>query len=274
MNQTPRMRRLVSLGAAVLFGAALWGCGLASGPHAGVKPLPDFAAKPAPRSVPAQAAAAAFFPDPSRMTANPAYPFARSWVDPSVDFTRFRTISIAPVSLAYLRPAPAGGAGDADASARKEAALQAAIRVPDAVEKAVARSGTLKVGHDTGAGTVVSSTAIVQLVPNLTAHDASQPGAQMLIGSMTSQTSKPVAVEPGEIAMETILRDGDSYKVIAMFADTQRAEVSPAAAAAPSKYGFVDRAIDDWARNLVRVISSTAGNGAAVASSPARGARN
>ncbi len=223
------------------------------------------AAPASAKLAPTKTPATAFLPDAFRMTANPAYPFGRSWVDPTVDFTRYRAIVIAPVSLAHLRPLPASVAASVDAHGRQEAAVQAAIRVPDAFQKAAASGGALKVTGNTGAGTVVVSMAIVQLAPNLIARDTGQPGAQLLIGAATTQTSKPVAVVPGEIAMETILRDGGSDRVIAMFAGTQRAEVSPTATVPPSAYGFASRAIDGWTKKIVRVITSTVGVGGAAA---------
>jgi Protein of unknown function (DUF3313) len=256
-------RTLAPLGAVAMLAVSVWGCGITPGGQALVRPLPEAAAPPTGHPSQPATPATAFLPGASRMTANPAYPFTRSWVDPSVDFTRYRAIVIAPVSLAYLRPVPARQAAKVDAHARQEAAVQAAMQVPDAFEKAAARRGTLKVSGNTGAGTVVASMAIVQLVPNLTAHDAGEPGAQMLIGTATSQMTNPVVVMKGEIAMETILRDGGSDKVIAMFADTQHSEVPPTATVAPSDYGFTGRAIDGWTQKLVRMITSTAGIGSA-----------
>ncbi len=55
--------------------------------------------------------------------------------------------------------------------------------------------------------------------------------------------------------METILRDGASDKVIAMFTDEQVGEVAPTDLTAPSEYGFADRAIDAWAEEIVKTIS-------------------
>jgi hypothetical protein len=263
---TPFARPLASLGAAALLGAAIWGCGITPGGNSSVRPISAIAAPAAAKPLPAETPPSAFLPDGSRMTPNPAYPFGRSWVDPSVDFTRYRAIVVAPVSLAYLRPIPAAVAGSVDTRARQEAALHSAMQVPDAFEKAAARGGSLKVSDNSGAGTVVASMAIVQLVPNITARDTGQPGAQLLIGSATTQMSKPVAVVPGEIAMETILRDGGSDKVIAIFADRQRAQISPSATTPPSEYGFAGRAIDGWTQKLVRLITGAAGVGSAGAS--------
>jgi hypothetical protein len=265
MIEVSRMRPMASLAAAAFLGAGLWGCGITPGGNSRVKPISATAAPAAAKPRPPEAPNSAFLHDASRMTANPAYPFARSWVDPSVDFTRYRAIVIAPVSLAYLRPVPAGVVANVDAHGRREAALKAAMRVPDAFEKAAAESGALKVTGNTGAGTVVASIAIVQLVPNLSAHDAGQPGAQLLLGSATTQMNKPIAVLPGEIAMETILRDSGSDKVIAMFADTQHAKIPPTATAPPSEYGFAGPAIGGWTKKIVRVVTSTVGIGGAAA---------
>lgn len=195
------------------------------------------------------------------MTANPAAPLERSWIDPAVNFTRFNRIAIAPVSLAFLRPVPAEVAGQVDADGRKEAAIRAAIAMGDALGSAAARGGTLAVGSDTGADTVIVSAAIVQLVPNVIERGVGQADAQMMVGGMTTELSKPIAVRPGEIATETILRDGGTHKVIAIFSDTQRPKISVAAAAPPSKYGFVHTALDKWAAKIVSVISKTTGGG-------------
>jgi hypothetical protein len=101
--------------------------------------------------------------------------------------------------------------------------------------------------------------AIVQLVPNIAAADAGQNGAELLVGPRQTHLSKPLAIEPGEISMETIIRDGGSSRVIAMFADTQRQKISPVATAAPDAYDFVNPAIDAWARQIVAVIANTPG---------------
>jgi hypothetical protein len=262
---TPFARTGASLTAIAMLAASLWGCGITPGGKSGVRAISADATRVSAQPPPPETPATAFLPDAFRMTANPAYPFARSWVDPSVDFTRYRAIVIAPVSLAYLRPVPASVAASVDAHGRQEAAVQAAIRVPDAFEKAVDSASALKVTGNTGAGTVVVSMAIVQLVPNSTARDTGQPGAELLTATATTHTGRPIAVVPGEIAMEAILRDGGSAKVIAMFAGTQHAEVSPTATVPPSDYGFADRAIDEWTKKIVRMIASTAGIGGAAA---------
>jgi Protein of unknown function (DUF3313) len=254
-------RKLASLIAIAMLAAPLWGCGITPGGNSSAIPLPEAAPPAAKHPAPAAIPASAFLPNASRMSANPAYPFALSWVDPSADFTRYRAIVIAPVSLADLGPVPAGVAGRVDAHARQEAALQAAMRVPDAFDKAAARTDALKVTANAGAGTVVASIAIVQLVPNLAAQDAGEPDAQLVIRPEAAQASRPIALEPGEIAMEAILRDGSTDKVLAMFADTQHSDIAPTAMAPPSEYGFTGRAIDGWAQKIVRMITGTVGVG-------------
>lgn len=257
MTDPSETHRLVAVAAALAIAAAAWGCA-PGGAGSVVRPIAPLGGQ-STGATGSKSAASAFLPNPSRMTVNGAYPFKLSWVDPSVDFTRFTRVAIAPVSLAYMRPVPAAVAGQVDADGRKQAAISAAIRMSDALESAAAGSGTLSVGPNVGAHTVVVATALIQLVPNVTENEVGQAGAQMLVGGMTTELSKPIAVRPGQIAMETILRDGGTHKAIAIFSDTQRPKIPVAAAAPPSKYGFVGPAIDRWAKEIVGVISNTTG---------------
>lgn len=258
MKHLPRARWLVSVCASIVLGGAVWGCGAAGATGAIVKPI---SAAPA-RKAPANRAPdlPPVFQHPA-LSANPTYPFARSWVDPSVDFTRFSRIAIAPVSLAHLRPLPTAIQGQVDGNARKEAAVDAAMKMRDALENAAVRSGVITVVRDAGAHTVIATAAILQLVPTLSERAAGQEGAQLLVGGMRTELSKPISVRPGKITMVTTLRDGANNRIVARFLDTARPVISPSLAAAPSDYGFTRSAIDRWAKDLIRMITSTTAAG-------------
>jgi hypothetical protein len=261
MSDASRARPAALLGAIAMLGAAIAGCTGAGGGGSAVRPIPEAAALTAEKTrARSQQAASSFLPDASRMAPNDAFPFARSWIDPSTDFTRYTAIVVAPVSLAYLRPVPAKEAGSVHPDARQESALQTAIHLTDSFAKPVAhdRTGRLKLDRNARPGAVVIQMAIVQLMPSRPAAGALQPAMQPTRGPASSGTGRPVAVEPGSIAMETILRDGGSDKIVAMFSDERSAEIAPTDLAAPSKYGFTDQIVEQWAAEIVRVISRTA----------------
>jgi Protein of unknown function (DUF3313) len=259
MTHQSRAWALLTLGGVAMLCVAIAGCAGAGGSAPTVKPIPEAAALAAEKARAPSLTASNFLPDASRMAPNDALPFARSWINRSTDFTRYSAVVIAPVSLAYLRPVPAKQKSAVDAQARQEAALQTAIRVSDSFAKAVAHLHGSKLTLDRNArpGAVVVQMALVQLIPSRPAPGALQPAMQPTRGPASSGTGRSAAVEPGSIAMETILRDGGSDKVVAMFSDERSAEIAPTDLTAPTKYGFTDRIVDQWADEIVRVITST-----------------
>ncbi|HUY28013.1 MAG TPA: DUF3313 family protein [Candidatus Binataceae bacterium] len=243
----------IAAGAAALT-LAMAGCssGAAPGMHLGA-----LGGKPAPPPAVALALETGFLPDPARMSANSRYPFAESWVEPGADFHSYSKIMLAPVSLEHLQP-PASGS-DADANQdNKPAALDAAIFAGDALNSAIQQDSAHRftAASSPDAKTVIVEMAIVELEPNRADIAASSLGMATYASVAAALESRSKHTGRGSVGMEMILRDGRTNQVIAIFADTRRADAPAGEAKITPGYGFADPIVGEWMRQTIAMLAS------------------
>jgi hypothetical protein len=248
-----RRNRIASHALAIVLAAsALSGCGA-------VQPLSQGGAQPANpvqvQPAPAPALHTGFLPDPARMTANSRYPFQQSWVQPGVDFKNYNEVMLAPISLEHLAPVPASNSAFQD---NRSASVDAAVFAGEAFTQAVQDDSAHRFALVTRAEakTIVVEMAIVELRPSLRPSSADAFGIPTTTSASSALQREANLNGRGTIGMELKLRDGKTNQVIAIFADTRRAEAPAGDEKLATGYGFANQIAGGWMRQIVALIES------------------
>ncbi len=189
------------------------------------------------------------------MTADSRYPFQQSWVQPGVDFKNYNEVMLAPISLEHLAPAPATNSAFQD---NRSASIDAAVSAGEAFTRAVQDDSAHRFALVTRAEakTIVVEMAIVELGPSLRPSSADAFGIPTTTSASSALQREANLNGRGTIGMELKLRDGKTNQVIAIFADTRRAEAPAGGEKLAPGYGFANQIAGDWMRQIVAMLNS------------------
>jgi Protein of unknown function (DUF3313) len=249
------LQELALIACAAALSAGVIGCGLLE--TALEPPLPGHGAlmthepgEPAPPPLVA-APPSAFFAHPQLLEARAGVPFQKVWIKPGADLGRFDQLAVAPVSLAYLQPMAASAADGLSPSDQKGPALDAAVHINDAIAGALRRD-PIRHFHlidSPLSGSLVLEVAIVQLDP--VGLNRAVPASSARSEALVSAAERSAAGS-GVIGLDARITDGPSGETLAMFSARRGA----AEAAPGDRWGFVNGAIDGWARDLIATLDS------------------
>jgi hypothetical protein len=248
-------QKLALIACAAALSASVIGCGLLE--TALEPPLPGHGAlmthepgeAPPPPLVPAPPSA--FFAHPQLLEARAGVPFQKVWIKPGAELGRYDQLAVAPVSLAYLQPISASAANGLSPSDQKGPALDAALHINDAIAGVLQRNPTrhFHLIDSPVSGSLVLEVAIVQLDPVGRNHALPASSARSEAVVSAAEMS---AAGSGVIGLDARITDGPGGETLAMFSDRRGA----AETAQGDRWGFVNGAIDDWARDLIATLDA------------------
>lgn len=226
---TPALLLALTLAAAAA--AALAGCKAAPGPSA-------------------------WFVEAERMSAPADLPFQKAWIDPAVDWQRYRRIQIAPVNTGYLPEMEWAKQVD-----RKEKVREDAERLAAYAQEAFARAfredpnHRFEVADQPDAETLVFELALVEIIPsklglNTLCYAPFVGTAARLFRGMKHRST---------VAFEARMRDGGTGAVIAQFADREAEKTTLINVKDATWYGHAESIIAEWAQQFVRVANRRQG---------------
>jgi len=183
--------------------------------------------------------------------------YHRSWAKRDADWSRFKKIYVAPVSVKYLAQR-AGWQKASFAESDRQGVEELAAFTREAfiaAHRANKNTNALEVADGPDDATLVLEMAITELVPT-----------KAWLNSI-STAAIGWAPDKGLIAMEARLRDGRSREIIAVFADREQGKESLFNAKNFTWYSHARSIIEEWAAQSVEI--TNAGEGEAVSDSPA-----
>ncbi len=211
--------------------AALAGCKAAPGPGAG-------------------------FVDDARMTAPADLPFQKVWIDPAVDWRKYRRIQIAPVNTGYLPEMEWAKRVDQREKLREDAGKLAGY-AQGAFQRAFREDPAhrFEVADQPDAETVVLELALVEIIPSKLAINtlcyAPFVGTAVRVFRGVKHRST--------VAFEARVRDGATGEVIAQFADREAEKAAIINVKDATWYGHAESILAEWAQQFVRVLSREPG---------------
>ena len=200
--------------------------------------------------------AGAGFADYEKMKATADLPFHRAWIDPSVDWHRYRRIRIAEVNIDHL-PKMEWARKTGKQEKVREDAQKLARYAQEAFERAFREDPLhrLEVTDQTDAETVTLELALVEIIPSKVALNticyAPFVGTAARIFKGWKHRST--------VAFEARMRDGATGAVIAQFADREAEKASPLNVKDITWYGHAESILAEWAAQFVRIVNRKPG---------------
>jgi hypothetical protein len=200
--------------------------------------------------------AAAGFVDDARMTKPAGLPFQKAWVDPAVDWSRYRKILIAPVDTSHLPRMEWAKAVDKQERLREDAE-KLAVYAREIFERTFREDpeGRFEVAEAADGETVVFELALVEILPSKLAINtlcyAPFVGTAVRIFRGLKHRST--------VAFEARVKDGATGAVIAQFADREAEKAAVINVKDVTWYGHAESILAEWARQFTRVFNREPG---------------
>lgn len=200
--------------------------------------------------------ASAGFVDEARMTQPVDLPFQKAWIDPAVDWQRYRRIQIAPVNTDHLPEMEWAKQVD-----RREKLREDAGKLAGYAQEIFVRAfqedpdHRFEVADQPDAETVVFELALVEIVPsklglNTLCYTPFVGTVARLFRGMKHRST---------VAFEARMRDGATGQVIALFADREAEKTTLINAKDATWYGHAESILAEWAQQFVRVVNRKPG---------------
>lgn len=196
------------------------------------------------------------FVDDARMTKPGDLPFQKAWVDPAVDWQRYRKIQVAPVDTTHLL-----GMEWAKQVDKKEKVREDAARIALYAQETFRRAFREEAEHRfevvdlADAETVVLEFALVEIIP-------SKIGLNTLCYAPFVGTAVRIfrgMKHRSTVAFEARVRDGATGAVIAQFADREAEKAALINVKDVTWYGHAESIVAEWARQFTRVFNRKPG---------------
>ena len=196
------------------------------------------------------------FADDARMTKVEDLPFQKSWIDPAVDWQRYRKIQISPVDISHLLEMEWAKQVDKKEKMREDA-VKLALYAQETFRRAFREDPEhrFEVVDLAGAETVVFELALVEIIPsklaiNTLCYAPFLGTAVRIFRGMKHRST---------VAFEARARDGATGKVIAQFADREAEKAAVINVKDATWYGHAESIIAEWARQFTRVFKKKPG---------------
>ena len=196
------------------------------------------------------------FVEAERMSAPADLPFHRAWVDPAVDWQRYRRIQIAPVNTGHLLQMEWAQQVDRQEKIREDAEKLAGYAQETFVQTfRKDPNHRFEVVDRPDAETVVLELALVEIIP-------SKVGLNTLCYAPFVGTAVRIfrgMKHRSTVAFEARMRDGATGQVIAQFADREAEKAAVINVKDVTWYGHAESIIAEWAQQFVRVANRKQG---------------
>jgi hypothetical protein len=236
-------------GAVSVLAAALSGC---AGMSSDVNELKAEVVQPAPD--------AGFIEDPERQTKRADLPFQKVWVEPGLDFKRYRELVVAPVNTQHMlqmdwmhKMSSANWIGNVKADIQELAQYFHDQVVKDFQEDPQHRFEVVDEAGRQGPPALRMELALIEI-------DPSQPVLHALSWAGPPGTGTAAgAVNQRRAAFEGRLRDLQTGKVVATFADRDMQDAGPLDLTRLTWYGPAKGIMERWAHQFVQVANRKPG---------------
>jgi hypothetical protein len=190
---------------------------------------------------------------------DPRLPFDKAWIQQGVDWQRYRTIYIAPVNTDYLRQANWWQEGIRTGQMEQDVQNLASFMRTQfirAFQDDPRRRFRVVMAPEKGSLTLAM--ALTELVPNKVLLNALQIAAPYGSGVAVRAFERGTGAQ-ATVAFEAKVKDSDSGRIVAMFADRNYATVRPIDLRGFTWYGNAQEIIRQWAQHFVQVANKQPG---------------
>ena len=205
------------------------------------------------------APSAGFLPAPELLSEmRERYPFHGVWMNMNVkDFHAYHSIYIAPMDTSHLAENDWWDEANLNFSTLDEDATIFARESEAIFSESFVEGMKLTVADAPGTGTVVLELSIVELRPAkawLSAVGLAAFATPLAIGIPAGTVA--ALGQNGTVAIEGILRDGESGEIILMFADREANKIRILDLQTLTWYGHAHEIMEDWSHQLMELLTT------------------
>lgn len=199
-----------------------------------------------------------FLSTPARLKPNEQFPFHAWWVKPGAAKSQGGSVYIAPVNTDFL-----GKVGDwshvqtLDREQIIQKAEQLGIHFRERIREKINnnKEGRFTLVDKLAASDGVLELAIVELVPT----DVVRNAAGTTLGFFVPGGGLVSTGASGSIAIEGRFRETATGEVVAEFKDRETGRIAPVDLAGLTAFRHAERAVEDWADQIVEILESPKG---------------
>lgn len=201
-----------------------------------------------------------FLAEPENMEENrERAPFHRMWAEPTFDALGYDSILVAPVNTDFVLEQSTWAKANPRNIRIDEDLEKIALEMRETVIEAFreAEENRLAIVDTPGDKTLILELALTELVPSkafLGLIGVAAFAAPPVVGAPAGAAA--AMVNDGWMAIEGRVRDGDTRRVVAMFADREKAKTRILDLQAVTWYGHAHEIIRDWAGQFVQLANT------------------
>ncbi len=186
------------------------------------------------------------------------YPFHGAWMNMNVeDFHAYNSIYIAPMDTSHLAENDWWDEANLNFSTLDEDTTIFARKSEAIFRESFVEGMKLSVADAPGAGTIVLELSIVELKPAkawLSAVGLAAFATPLAIGIPAGTVA--TLGQNGTVAIEGILRDGETGEIILMFADREANKIRILDLQTLTWYGHAHEMMEDWSHQLMELLTT------------------
>ena len=205
------------------------------------------------------APSAGFLPAPELLSEmRQRYPFHGAWMNMNVeDFHAYDSIYIAPMDTSHLAENDWWDEANLTFSSLDEDAAIFAKESEATFRESFVEGMKLSVANTPGSGTVVLELSIVELKPAKVWLSTVGLVAVAIPLSVGIPVGAAAALgQNGTVAIEGILRDGETGEIILMFSDREASKIRILDFKTLTWYGHAHEIMEDWAHQLMELLTT------------------
>lgn len=205
------------------------------------------------------AASAGFLPAPELLSEmRKRYPFHGAWMNMDAkNFHDYKSIYVAPMDTTRLAENGWWEKANLSADTMEKDAANFARETEVIFRESFVEGMKLAVANEPGPGTVVLELSIVELTPAkvwLSAIGLASFVAPVIVG-IPAGTAAALG-QNGTVAIEGIMRDGETNEILLMFADREASKIRILDFKTLTWYGHAHEIMEDWSHQLMELLTT------------------
>ena len=187
------------------------------------------------------------------------YPFHQAWFQPRWNAPRYDSIVIAPVNVEYLKKEGAWAKASLKGKRLDEDTANLAAMAQEAFQNAFREDeeSRFQVVNAARGDSLIMELALVEVVPNKAVLGVLGFAATAVSMGAAGIAAKEVG--KGSVAIEGRVRQADTGKIVAKFADREKGKFGPINLRRATWYGEQRKIIREWADQWVKIANAEPG---------------
>ncbi len=201
-----------------------------------------------------------FLQENTQLEKQEIYPFHKAWFEPGWNGAEKRSIVIAPVNTSYVKAAGWWSKANLKGSKMEEDLANLATYTQEEFQKAFRKDKKerFEVLDTPRSDSLVMELALVDVVPNKATLGALGLAASVVAAPVGASIAAKESAK-GSVAIEGRLRDQETGRIVAQWADREAGKFGPINLRRATWYGEAHKIVQEWAKQWVKIANAEPG---------------